>query len=86
MSLEEDIIDYLNDRQEIYNEVSKGLNNAKPKTHFMFHLSESIAKYGPTGATWTARYESKHRVGKSLATSGKNFKNIAKTCLSCIIK
>ena len=79
VSLEEDIIDYLNDRQEIYNEVSKGLNNAKPKTHFMFHLSESIAKYGPTGATWTARYESKHRVGKSLATSGKNFKNIAKT-------
>ena len=79
VSLEEDIIEYLNERKKIYEEVPKGLNKPKPKMHFMSHYGENIAKFGPTGATWTARYESKHRVGKSIATSGKNFKNIAKT-------
>ena len=79
LGLEEDIIEYLNERKIIFEEVPKGLNKPKPKTHFMSHYGENVAKFGPTGATWTARYESKHRVGKSIATSGKNFKNIAKT-------
>ena len=38
-----------------------------------------IMMYGPPGGMWTARYESKHRVGKSLAQAGKNFISITKT-------
>ena len=35
--------------------------------------------FGPPTGYWTARYESKNRVAKMIATSAKNFVNVAKT-------
>ena len=35
--------------------------------------------FGPLSATWTARYESKHRDFKNFSESAKNFKNLLKT-------
>ena len=78
-SLEEQIIEYLDIRKELFEEFPNCLNKPKPKTHFLSHYPESIMMYGPPGGMWTARYESKHRVGKSLAQAGKNFISITKT-------
>ena len=52
------------------------LGTAKPKTHHLTHYPEAIANFGPPMNYWTARYESRHRIAKSSATSAKNFKEI----------
>ena len=78
-NLEEETIAYLNLRREVFQEFPTLLTNPKPKHHYSNHYSQSILKYGPCPATWTARYESKNRVAKLLATSAKNFKNISLT-------
>ena len=77
--LQEEITLYLNDRKSIFEEFPSFMSTPKPKTHFASHYPEAILLYGPARNFWTARHESKHRVGKSLAVSGKNFINISKT-------
>ena len=77
--LHQDIISYLNERKIIFEEFPRFMSTPKPKTHFASHYPEAIMLYGPARNFWTARHESKHRVGKSLAVSGKNFINISKT-------
>ena len=77
--LENEIIEYLDLRKDVFQEFPSLLTNPKPKHHFSNHYSQSILKYGPCPATWTARYESKNRVAKLLATSAKNFINISLT-------
>ena len=77
-TLEELVIQYLDLRQILY-EKFPCLLNPKPKHHFLSHYGESIRKFGPPLGYWTARYESKHRVAKSVAESAKNFKNISFT-------
>ena len=77
--LQQEIISYLNDRKIMFEEFPRFMSSPKPKTHFVSHYPEAIILYGPARNFWTARHESKHRVGKSLAVSGKNFINISKT-------
>ena len=55
------------------------LGSAKPKHHYLTHYAENIRKFGPPMGYWTGRFESKHRVAKSVADSSKNFKNISLT-------
>ena len=74
--LEDKIIDYLDCRQTLYNEYPHLLGSAKPKTHHLTHYPEAIVNFGPLMNYWTARYESRHRIGKSTAESAKNFKEI----------
>ena len=78
-TLEETVISYLNLRKEIAEEFPNIFNRPKPKHHYLTHFPGSIKKYGPASNYWTARFESKHRVCKSLCNSSKNFKNITKT-------
>ena len=79
INLEEEILDYLDLRSEVYEEFPNTINNPKPKTHYLSHYPMSFLKYGPPVAYWTARFESKNRIGKMIANSGKNFVNISKT-------
>ena len=76
---EEDVIEYLNLRSKIYDDYSHLLNKPKPKTHYLSHYAASLLMYGPNIGVSTSRYESKHRTAKMLASSTKNFVNIAKT-------
>ena len=75
-TLEERIIEYLDARKILHTEYPNLLGSAKPKTHNLTHYPEAIAKFGPPMTYWTARYESRHRIGKSTAESAKNFKEI----------
>ena len=79
VNFEEDIIEYLNLRSRIYQEYPGCMNKPKPKTHYLSHYGMSMLMYGPSIGVCTSRYESKHRTAKMLATSAKNFVNIAKT-------
>ena len=76
---EEDLIEYLNLRGKIYKDYFHFLNKPKPKTHYLSHYAASLLLYGPSIGVCTSRYESKHRTAKMLASSAKNFVNIAKT-------
>ena len=76
---EEEVIHYLNLRKKIYEQYPCLINKPKPKTHYLSHYGESFIMYGPSVGVCTSRYESKHRTAKMLATSSKNFVNIAKT-------
>ena len=72
------VIEYLNLRKEVYNQYPV-LGNPKPKHHFLHHYAEAIRNFGPPSSYWTGRYESKHRVAKSVAEASKNFINISHT-------
>ena len=76
--LEENIIEFLDLRIEIFEE-HPVIGNPKPKTHFLSHYPDAIRLYGPPLTYWTARYESRHRIAKSTAESAKNFINISFT-------
>ena len=76
--LEERIISYLNDRKLLY-ENHPILGSPKPKMHFLTHYPESIRMYGPPRATWTARWESVHRLAKMASESARNYINISYT-------
>lgn len=47
----------------------------KPKHHYIAHIPELIRRFGPPRLTWTARYESKHRVAVNIMESAKSIKN-----------
>ena len=76
--LEDLVIEFLDARKAVLAEYPI-LGSAKPKHHFITHYPDSIRNFGPPMGYWTGRYESKHRVAKSIADSSKNFKNISKT-------
>ena len=42
-------------------------------------FQENVYKFGPSRATWTALYETKHRQVKKIVENSKNFKNISMT-------
>ena len=75
----EEVIEYLDERQRIGKQYPDIFNNVKPKHHYLSHVEETIEKFGPAVNYWCARYESKHRTGKQIASSAKNFRNISKT-------
>ena len=77
--LEELIIDYLDERQKIFEDYPDLMGSPKPKTHFLVHYPMAIHLYGPPLSYWTARYESRHRIAKNTAEASKNFKNISLT-------
>merc|ERR1712129_58897 len=77
--LEDRIIDYLDTRRTIFESYPNLMGSVKPKHHFLVHYGQAIRLFGPPLAFWTARWESKHRIGKNLAESAKNFKNISFT-------
>ena len=66
-------------RKNLYEKYPDCFINPRPKTHYLSHYPAAYEKYGPPVATWTARYEAKHRIAKSLAHSAKNYVNISKT-------
>jgi hypothetical protein len=76
--LEDLILDYLDLRKQVYNEYPV-LGRPKPKHHFLSHYGAAIRNFGPPQSYWTGRYESKHRVAKSVAEASKNFINISHT-------
>ena len=77
--LEDKIIEYLDKRKEVFEEYPVLLGTPKPKHHFLTHYPQAIKLFGPPLGYWTARFESKHRIGKNLAEAAKNFKNISLT-------
>ena len=76
--LEDLIVEYLDLRKQIYIEYPI-IGRPKPKHHFLTHYGAAIRNFGPPSSYWTGRYESKHRVAKSLAEASKNFINISHT-------
>ena len=76
--LEEKVMEYLDFRQVLLEEYPS-LGTPKPKHHFLCHYGTYIRKFGPPLGFWTGRYESKHRVAKTIAVSSKNFRNISLT-------
>ena len=76
--LEDLVLEFLDLRMNVLTEYPV-LGSAKPKHHFLTHYAENIRKFGPPMGYWTGRFESKHRVAKSVADSCKNFINISKT-------
>ena len=79
VALEEEVVDYLNKRQELFLKYERLMTKPKPKHHYVSHYAEATLLYGPTRSCWTARFESKHRVAKGIGQSAKNFINISKT-------
>ena len=77
--LENEIIEYLDIREELFEEFPDQMTNPKPKAHLTSHYGQAIRKYGPPTVTWTARCESKNAIAKQLAHSAKNTINIAHT-------
>ena len=77
--LENEIIEYLDIREELFEEYPDQMTNPKPKAHLTSHYGQAIRKYGPPTVTWTARCESKNAIAKQLAHSAKNTINIAHT-------
>ena len=77
--LENDIIEYLNVRQELFEEFPDQMTNPKPKAHLTSHYGQAIRNFGPPTVTWTARFESKNAIAKQLALSAKNTINISRT-------
>ena len=77
--LEDKIIEYLDNRKDVFEEYPELLGTPKPKHHFLTHYPRAIKLFGPPLGYWTARFEAKHRVGKNLAEAAKNFKNISLT-------
>ena len=77
--LEDLVIEYLNLRMEVFAMYPEIMGTAKPKHHFLTHYAQAIRLFGPPRSFWTARWESKHRVGKNLAEAAKNFRNITHT-------
>ena len=76
--LEEVIVKYLDLRKEMYEEFPV-LRHAIPKLHFLTHYADYVRRFGPPLGFWTGRYESKHRIAKSITECCKNFINIALT-------
>jgi hypothetical protein len=76
--LEDKILEYLDLRKQVFSEYPE-LGRPKPKHHFILHYPAAIRNFGPPSSYWTGRYESKHRVAKSLAEASKNFINISHT-------
>ena len=77
--LQEEILQYLNLRKELFETNPESFQSPKPKTHFLSHYPRAIEKYGPSIGISTSRYEARHRIAKGIAQSGKNFVNIPKT-------
>ena len=75
---EDCVISYLDARKAVF-ENFPVIGTPKPKHHYMTHYPDSIRMFGPPLGFWTARYESKHRVAKSIADGSKNFINISLT-------
>ena len=48
-----------------------------PKMHYLVHYPRYIERYGPLTGLWAMRFEGKHYPFKQLASSIKNWKNIA---------
>ena len=78
-SLEELVIEYLDSRKKLFSEFPSELGRCRPKHHYLSHYPSAIRLYGPPTSYWTARYEAKHRIAKSIAESSKNFINITYT-------
>ena len=73
-TLRQRIFECLNSRSLLFMDYPDLLGTMKPKTHLLCHYPEAIVNFGPPINYWTARYESRHRIGKSTADSAKNFK------------
>lgn len=50
-----------------------------PKHHFMIHYGAKMKQFGPLICYWCMRFEAKHRFGKEVSSSCRNFMNICKT-------
>ena len=74
--LEESIIEYLELRKEVYAEYPTEIGKCRPKHHYLTHIPSAVVAFGPPTSYWTARYESKHRIAKSIIESSKNFINV----------
>jgi len=46
---------------------------------FLEHYSRQMVLFGPFVATWTARFEAKHRDFVNFSEASKNFINVVKT-------
>ena len=81
LNVKDIIEDYLKKRQDIFTNqnAKKLMPRMKPKHHNALHYWRSMLMFGPPTSYWTARYESKNRVAKMMATAAKNFVNVAKT-------
>ena len=77
--MEEQVYRYLNERQSIRSQYPTFMLRAKPKHHFISHYGQAIRSFGPLMSYWTGRFESKHRVAKSIAEATKNVINVSKT-------
>ena len=77
--LEQSVVDYLEERQIVYEEFPGLLGSPKPKHHYLIHYGDAIRMFGPPMCFWTGRYESKHRIAKGTTESAKNFINISST-------
>ena len=77
--LEDIIVNYLDERKNIFDDYPDLMGTPKPKTHFLTHYPRAISLYGPPMSYWTARYESRHRIAKNTANSAKNYRNISLT-------
>ena len=77
--LEAVIESYLDNRNSVYEKFPDLLGRPKPKHHYLVHYPEAIRNFGPPSSFWTGRYESKHRISKSISESSKNFINITHT-------
>ena len=77
--LEEKICDYLDTRKMVRSNFPDLMLNPKPKHHFLSHYGKMIRMFGPPVSYWTARFESKHCIAKSIAASSRNVINITKT-------
>ena len=74
------IIEYLDLRRAAIEEF--GMDNMKPKHHFISHYSEFYSAFGPLIFLWAMRMEAKHCFFKNCIRTSKNFKNVTKTCAS----
>ena len=50
-----------------------------PKHHFMIHYGAKMKQFGPLICYWCMHFEAKHRFGKEVSSSCRNFMNICKT-------
>ncbi len=54
-------------------------NVITPKCHYTIHYARLIAMYGPLRRVWCMRFEAKHQYFKTVASTCRNFINVAKT-------
>ena len=72
------IIEYLELRRQAVHEL--GMENMKPKHHYLGHYWMFFMMYGPLIFIWAIRLEAKHTFFKNVVRTAKNFINVPKTC------